>query len=518
MNGLNDFLKLIEEGKQDYIQNDPVGKKIEEVKQHVKSDLTSLFTQLSEIATKVEPLNGEFDDVINEVAEEINEVAKTINITPKESLPIPEIKPASQQYSQKELEKIYTDKSFQQPNPDLVSPQLDDIRKKIKLMEQAVGKIASLGPGSGEVNFRWLDDVNRATMGTSNDNWILEYDTATKKVQFTEDLGPVRTLKFNTSGNIITPVPGTVCWNNDEDCLNVYQNDGTTLQVGLEHYIRVHNHTSNNIANGTVVKFAGVENTNSTAMPVVDKYIADGQSTPLLLIGVMTTDLPVNAIGRATTFGYVRDLNTTGSDVGETWAQGDLLWGHPTLAGKMTNVRPTAPNVATSIAAVVRLGTTDGQLLVRPTIFPRLFFGDWYSTLNQTIVVANTPYRITLNQVGNVSGFTNNNGLITAQHAGLYNFQFSLQVISSNSSVQYFWIWYRKNGQDVPNSATKLSIASNSAVLAPSWNFSVSMQIGDTFELMWASDGLNISLSALPATSFCPEIPSVILTVQQVNL
>ena len=184
----------------------------------------------------------------------------------------------------------------------------------------------------------------------------------------------------------------------------------------------------------------------------------------------------------------------------------------------MTNIRPTAPNVATSIAAVVKVHATAGQILVRPTIFPRLFFGDWYSTQNQTPTTINTPTKITLNHSGTVSGFSNNNGTITAQNAGLYNFQFSLQIISTNSSAQYYWIWYRKNGQDAPNSATKLSISSNSVILAPSWNFLVSMNANDTFELMWAADALNLSLSAQPQTAFCPAIPSVILTVQQTNL
>ena len=117
---------------------------------------------------------------------------------------------------------------------------------------------------------------------------------------------------------------------------------------------------------------------------------------------------------------------------------------------------------------------------------------NYSSTETQTHTLINTPKRITLNQVGSTSGFTNSNGLITAQNAGLYNFQFSLQLLSSNSSSQYLWIWYRKNGVDAPNSATKLSISSNSIVLAPSWNFPVSMLIGDTFELMWAADSINI--------------------------
>ena len=101
MSEFEDFLKLVAEGKKDYKENDPVGKKLEEVKHNIKSDLGSLFAQLSEIATKVEPLEGRFDEVIIEVAEQIEEVAQIV-----EEVPVPEIKPASQQYSPAEMNRM----------------------------------------------------------------------------------------------------------------------------------------------------------------------------------------------------------------------------------------------------------------------------------------------------------------------------------------------------------------------------------------------------------------------------
>lgn len=414
------------------------------------------------------------------------------------------------------VEKPVIEQSFQQPQPPVVDQNIVAIQQKLKFLEQAIGKIAATGPGSGEVNLRWLDDVNRASI---NDNWVMEYDAATKKFQFTEDVGPLRTLRFNTAGPQNALVPGQMAWNPYEDCLDVRQEDGTTLQLGLEQYFQIHNSTGSTLLNGEVVMFSGVDiDDPSNPIPTVQRYAANATATPLYIVGVMTSDVADGGHGRATAFGKIHDVDTTGAPVGETWARGDLLWAHPTLPGKLTKVRPTAPDVATSIAAVLYLSATAGVLLVRPTIWPRLFYGDWYSTQTQTHTQINTPKRITLNNDGFVSGFTNNAGVITAQNAGLYDFQFSIQITSSKSSAQYYWIWYRKNGVDAPNSATKLSISSNSIVLAPSWNFPVSMQIGDTFELMWAADSLQVSIENMTPTTFCPAIPSVILTVKQINL
>lgn len=649
---LGDFLSVIAEAK----AADPKHQMLKEVKGRVQEDIAQLFGQLEqELPVEV----GQIDQLVETVQliDEIesSEVVEQPEVESVQEQVVPEVKPAADQVPMDVIDKyLKRDASFQQPDPDKADPNIKALQDKLKFLEQAIGRIAATGPGGGEVNFRWLDDVNRSTMTELNDNWVLEYDAETGKVQFTNTVGPVEdiitstasvtsltehrvvlvgangelvddqnltfdgtdmvlngnltvngdvtyintsvldvtdknitvakgavdaaaadgagitvdganagftyradgdkwevnkdlaplgdyqldlgtstnhfnqlfannanlsSIKLNTAGPQTALVPGMMAWNAEEDCLDIRHNDGTTLQTGLEQYIRVHNHTGNTINNGTVVMFAGVENTNQIAMPIIGKYIADSTASPLFLIGVLTSSIAANGVGRATTFGYVRDLDTTGSSVGETWMQGDLLWGHPTIAGAMTKVRPTAPNVATSIAAVARVGVTDGQLLVRPTIWPRLYYGDWYDDSSQTAVAANTAYPVKVYHAGAVSGFNVvNDQDIRALNAGRYNFEFSLQLTSSNSSLSKVWIWYRKNGQDVANSATVVTVRENGGKLAPAWNFPVLMDANDTFTLMWATDSVNVSLAAEPATAFCPAIPSVILTVAQTNL
>ena len=477
------------------------------VEEKAIDQLSEFFSLLSEVRPAIEEapalIAEESVEVITEVAEEIHE-----------EILIPTAPTVVDVVAKSIKESV-----FELPDAPKTPNEVAVLSKKVTDLQNWITKVAMTGPGSGEVNFRYLDDVNRASIG--NTDQILRYNPTDKKFffgQLSGDQGAVKSLLFGQSGAGVTRAPGMLSWNQTEDCLDITHADGTTLQTGYEQYIQIKNNTGSILTNGTVVQFAGVED-GDNPIPTISKYIANDVVMPLYLIGVMTNDVANGQLGRATVFGKVHNLNTTGSTVGETWTAGTLLWGHPTIAGAMTSVRPTAPNVATSIAAVLKVGTTDGVILVRPTIFPRLFYGDWYSTSNQTHALANTPYRITIEHTGAVSGFTNNNGVITAQNAGLYNFQFSFQIISTNSSPAYYWIWYRKNGVDAPNSATKLSISSNSIVLAPAWNFPVSMHVNDTFELMWACDTPNkVSLSAQPAQTFCPAIPSVILTTVQANL
>jgi hypothetical protein len=71
--------------------------------------------------------------------------------------------------------------SFQQPAPQPVDQNLSAITKKLQFLEQAVGKIAATGPGGGEVNLRYLDDIDTSTIG---DGLFLSYNSTAKKFQF----------------------------------------------------------------------------------------------------------------------------------------------------------------------------------------------------------------------------------------------------------------------------------------------------------------------------------------------
>jgi hypothetical protein len=325
-------------------------------------------------------------------------------------------------------------------------------------------------------------------------------------------------VQMNTTANYTSEdyLPGMLTWNEFEDCLDIVQNDSSILQVGLESYIEVINKTATTLSNATVVRFSGVS---LDEIPEASPLIADGSTPPLYLIGVITTSLIPGQRGRATVFGKVRNINTTGSDVGETWQQGDLLYAHPTLTGKLTRVQPTAPNLVISVAAVLKVHATEGKILVRPTIFPRLFYGTFSSAVTQFPAAVNTPYAVNFETTEINSGVVMTNASrVTTQYSGLYSFDFRLQLTSTNSSQKSIYIWGRKNGIDIPYSNSKVTLVGNGVELVPSWSFSVSMQAGDYFQLMYAATDTSVSIDAPASTPFAPSTPSATLRVSQINL
>ena len=173
MTDLNELFKIVSEGKKQYEETDPTGQKIKRVKEHVKEDLSSLFSQLVSLKEDLEK-----ELVVEEAKLEPPMITEEIPAQPV--IHTPEVR---EKQVDADVDKYLTDKSFQQPNPDLVTKNIDDIRNKIKFLEQAIGRVAAAGPGGGEVNLRYLDDVDRSTI---TDGWYLRYNATKKKFEFAE--------------------------------------------------------------------------------------------------------------------------------------------------------------------------------------------------------------------------------------------------------------------------------------------------------------------------------------------
>lgn len=505
----------------------------ESVKENVFVDLSNAIKKREQVPVADYPVPPSLDDIMHliETKEDENELVQT-QTTEAPAIAEETHTETSEPVSLAEVTAKFISEapkdSFQQPDPLPVPGNLNEIQKKLRFLEQWLGKVSMAGQGSGEVRFRFLDDINRYTIDDTHKvfRYYPNNNPSYSKFGFgylSGDQGPIYSMRYDTTGYTSNAVvmAGLTTWNSVKDCLDIYQGDGTILQVGLKNYMRVYNTSPSNLKNGSFVQFAGVYN-DTEELPIATPFVNDANTIPLYSIGVMTTDTKSNSAGRATLLGEVHGVDTSGADSGESWNTGDLLWAKPGAgnAGKLTKVKPTAPNVAVSVAAVLKKDANDGTLLVRPTIWPRLYYGSFSDSTDQYAANTNTAYAVTFNTTDNASGFSigTPTSRIYAQNSGMYNYQFSVQVVSTNSSGKDIFFWPRKNGQDIPNSASRQSINGNGVYNVLSWNFIISMNANDYFELMWAVNDVTVRLDAPVATAFCPAIPSVILTVTEVAL
>ena len=513
MSAIEEFKKLMKQANEGNFEIDPepIVEQIEESAEQPKiSPLEELKNLLREAAPHYIP---------KEVVEEnLEEEVKNLSSAEIIQMTADLLSPNINRSIAENIEAERWNDPLAQPNKEFVTlKQMNDhynlFLGRIQQQMQSIG-------GSGEVNFRYLDDVNRARMTPSNDNWVLEYDVATKKVQFTEDLGPLKTIKFNTAGPDITRVPGTLSWNATEDCLNIDQADGSTLQTGLEHYVRVHNDSGVDIVNGDVIRLDGVL-TDTDGTPLCRLMNADTlQNDRLFVLGLATNDIAQNGYGRLTVFGKVRGIDTTGTNVGEVWLLGDILWVHPTVNGRLTKIKPTAPDLTISVAMITKLGL-DGSLLINPNFSLKPNYGVFANTVDHLAANTNEATAIGLDNTGDARGFSLaglESSEITCEESGLYNFAVSYQILSNNSSAKQVYFWVRKNGVDIPYTTRRQTITGNNIfrTFGATWN--VSMLGGDNVQLMWATTSLTAFLAADPSAAFAPSAPSVLLSITQASL
>ena len=141
------------------------------------------------------------------------------------------------------------------------------------------------------------------------------------------------------------------------------------------------------------------------------------------------------------------------------------------------------------------------------------YYGSFYDTTTQTAAAINTPYAMTLNSTAESNQIAvTNNSRITFKNRGTYNIQFSAQLDQTSGASHNIFIWFRKNGVDIANSASVVAIQGSTAELVAAWNFVITVLGGDYIEIMWAVSNTAVQIVAAPATAFCPAIPSVIAT------
>ena len=332
-------------------------------------------------------------------------------------------------------------------------------------------------------------------------------------------VGPTKALTtyFDTTQETPVTVPGQLAWSDFDGTLRLGMKGGNVvLEIGEEMFMRVSNDTGSLIEDGAAVGFAGV---NGMRRIQVAPYLADGASNSLFFVGVATEDIPDGEQGFVTVYGRVRGIDTTGGLVSESWSVGDLLWAHPTIPGGLTKVKPTAPQNVISVAAVLAVDDTDGEIFVRPTIEQQQFYGVFAKTADQSPAAINTAYPVTFDttRISNGVEIGTPTSRIVVPEAGLYQIAANVQLLSTNSSAKNVRFWFRKNGTDIPDTTRIVTTNINNGFVPLSLAEAVSLEADDYIELVFASNDTAVRLDAVDPTAFAPSAPAAVLELTQVQ-
>lgn len=241
------------------------------------------------------------------------------------------------------------------------------------------------GGGSGAVSSvnGYIGDVvlTKTDLGLGNVDNTSDLDkpisTATQsaldlKVPYTGATSNVNLGEFQLSTGQITfdqtPTQsagvGVMRWNDTDGTLDLGLKGGNvTLQLGQEQVVRIVNKTGSNL---TEAGYQAVYTSGAQGQRLkVDLALANADLTSAGTLGIVTENIAVNQEGFVTTNGLVRGINTTGSLQGETWIDGDILYLSPNIAGRITNIKPIAPQHLVVIGVCVYAHITQGSIFVK---------------------------------------------------------------------------------------------------------------------------------------------------------
>jgi hypothetical protein len=146
-------------------------------------------------------------------------------------------------------------------------------------------------------------------------------------------------------------------------------------------------------------------------------------------------------------------------------------------------------------------------------------YGQFLDTTTQT-GSANTPYSMRFNTTDFALGVSMVSGSrITVENTGLYNLQFSAQLINTANTDIDFDIWFAYTGSNIANSNTKVSlnkVPGSLGALVAAWNFAYPIQANDYIEIKWACTANTGQMYYTGSSAIHPAIPSVIATLTQI--
>ncbi len=197
---------------------------------------------------------------------------------------------------------------------------------------------------------------------------LVPYTGATQDVflgEFGIETGYVR---FDTTPTAAPAVPAVMSWNDQEGTVDLrLKGNNVTLQVGQEMVARVVNKTGANLLESQykAVRIRKVSEGGAQGQRlavVLAQANTEFLSTDML--GIVTENISNNQEGFITTFGAVKNIDTTGALQGEVWADGDILFLSPTVAGGLTKVKPSAPDHLSIVGYVEYAHQNNGKIFV----------------------------------------------------------------------------------------------------------------------------------------------------------
>jgi hypothetical protein len=267
------------------------------------------------------------------------------------------------------------------------------------------------------------------------------------------------------------------------------------------------------------IKISGLPTTGATlAGNELFEMVQSGTSYQTTAASIANTATNVRTVatggtGAATLTGYVKGTGTTAMTASATIPVTDIT-GVATVAqggtgaGTLTGYVQGNGTSAMTASATIPFDDLDGRAYISA-----------YSTLDQ-VGSTSTATSITMNNGTAGTGINvNSSTQITFTEAGTYMLSPSIQFVNSAASDYDVTVWFRKNGTNIANSASIITVPKLSDGGAALFQivFYEAVTAGQYIEIMWLPENVAVTVEYTAAGAIAPAIPSVIAPVMRIE-
>jgi hypothetical protein len=142
--------------------------------------------------------------------------------------------------------------------------------------------------------------------------------------------------------------------------------------------------------------------------------------------------------------------------------------------------------------------------------------GLFFNTADQTLAAVDTGYPITFNQTylnNFVALQTASTSKIEVAVAGVYNFQLSAQLKSTNASAKDVQIWIKRGTTTIGYSGHRYTVEGSDNHMNVNWIFDIDLAVGEYIEMYWGADNTNVTMEAIAASAPYPAVASAVMAV-----
>ena len=151
------------------------------------------------------------------------------------------------------------------------------------------------------------------------------------------------------------------------------------------------------------------------------------------------------------------------------------------------------------------------------------YYGAFYDISTQTLTGVNQAKRLDIANTFEANGISLSGNKIVFNNIGTYELIFSIQYKNISQNQEDIYIWYRKNGVDIPYSSSVFTIPARKSAGIPAHLIAVTpfiatLAASDFIEIYWHCNNTEVTVETFTTHNnpTIPDTPGVIITATQV--